>query len=102
MNRKGKLVQLRRELYLIPTKLPPGGKWTPAPTVNLRQLFEAIHLHPLPVPRIRMFEGPEADQTDTAVEAGIGQIGEFSVNFRQSTLFLRVREPTDFPAPRGR
>ena len=41
MNRKGVLVQLQRGLYLIPAKLPPGGRWTPAPAVILRHLFEA-------------------------------------------------------------
>jgi len=41
MNRKGRLVQLQRGLYLIPAKLPPGGKWTPAPAVILRHLFKA-------------------------------------------------------------
>lgn len=41
MNRKGMLVQLQRGLYLIPAKLPPGGKWTPPPAVILRNLFEA-------------------------------------------------------------
>lgn len=41
MNRKGGIVQLQRGLYLIPAKLPPGGKWTPAPQVILRHLFEA-------------------------------------------------------------
>jgi hypothetical protein len=70
--------------------------------VNLRHLFEAIQLYPLPVPSIRMFEGSEADRTDTTVEAGMSQVGEFSINFRQSTSFLCVREPTDFPNPRGR
>jgi hypothetical protein len=70
--------------------------------VNLRHLFEAILMHPLPVPSIRMFEGLEADRTDNTVETGMGQVGEFSVNFRRSTSFLCVREPTDFPNPRGR
>ena len=41
MNRRGMVVQLRRGLYLLPAKLPPGGKWTPAPGVILRHLFEA-------------------------------------------------------------
>lgn len=41
MNRKGRIVQLQRGLYLMPAKLPPGGKWTPAPAVILRHLFEA-------------------------------------------------------------
>ncbi len=41
MNQKGLIVQLQRGLYLIPAKLPPGGKWTPAPAVILRHLFVA-------------------------------------------------------------
>lgn len=41
MNQKGRVVQLQRGLYLLPAKLPPGGKWTPAPAVILRNLFEA-------------------------------------------------------------
>jgi len=41
MNKKGRVVQLQRGLYLLPAKLPPGGKWTPAPAVILRNLFES-------------------------------------------------------------
>jgi predicted transcriptional regulator of viral defense system len=41
MNRRGLLVQLQRGLYLVPAKLPPGGRWTPAPAVILSNLFEA-------------------------------------------------------------
>lgn len=41
MNRRGSVVQLQRGLYLLPAKLPPGGKWTPPPAVILRNLFEA-------------------------------------------------------------
>ena len=41
MNKRGGVVQLQRGLYLLPAKLPPGGKWTPAPAVILRNLFEA-------------------------------------------------------------
>jgi predicted transcriptional regulator of viral defense system len=41
MNQRGAVVQLQRGLYLLPAKLPPGGKWTPPPAVILRHLFEA-------------------------------------------------------------
>ena len=41
LNKRGMIVQLQRGLYLLPAKLPPGGKWTPAPQVILRHLFEA-------------------------------------------------------------
>ena len=40
-NQRGMVVQLQRGLYLLPAKLPPGGRWTPAPAVILRHLFEA-------------------------------------------------------------
>lgn len=30
MNRRGIIVQLKRGLYLLPQKLPPGGKWQPS------------------------------------------------------------------------
>ena len=29
MNRRGLIVQLQRGLYLLPAKLPPGGRWQP-------------------------------------------------------------------------
>ncbi|MEI6675657.1 MAG: IS4 family transposase [Verrucomicrobiota bacterium] len=41
MNQRGSVVQLQRGLYLLPVKLPPGGKWTPSPAAILRHLFEA-------------------------------------------------------------
>lgn len=41
MNKRGRVVQLQRGLYLLPAKLPSGGQWTPAPAVILHNLFEA-------------------------------------------------------------
>ena len=41
LNKRGMIVQLQRGLYLLPAKLPPGGKWTPSPQVILHHLFGA-------------------------------------------------------------
>lgn len=41
LGRSGLAIQLQRGLYLFPQKLPPGGRWTPSPTVVLKHLFEA-------------------------------------------------------------
>ena len=35
MNRRGTIIQLKRGLYLLPQKLPPGGKWQPSPEVAI-------------------------------------------------------------------
>ncbi|MFM8657693.1 MAG: hypothetical protein ACKOD5_11295 [Chthoniobacterales bacterium] len=41
LNRKGMAILLQRGLWLLPPKLPPGGRWTVPPDVILRHLFEA-------------------------------------------------------------
>jgi len=41
LNRRGMIVQIQRGLYLLPAKLPPGGRWSPPPAVLLANLFGA-------------------------------------------------------------
>jgi len=41
LGRKGLAVPVQRGLWLLPPKLPPGGRWTVPPDVILRHLFEA-------------------------------------------------------------
>jgi predicted transcriptional regulator of viral defense system len=41
MARDGMAIQLQRGLYLLPEKLPPGGRWQPPATVALWHFFEA-------------------------------------------------------------
>jgi predicted transcriptional regulator of viral defense system len=41
VNRKGMAILLQRGLWLLPPKLPPGGRWTVPPDILLRHLFEA-------------------------------------------------------------
>jgi predicted transcriptional regulator of viral defense system len=41
VHRKGFAILLQRGLWLLPSKLPPGGRWTVPPDVILRHLFEA-------------------------------------------------------------
>lgn len=41
LGRKGLAVAIQRGLWLLPAKLPPGGRWVPPPAVILRHLFEA-------------------------------------------------------------
>jgi predicted transcriptional regulator of viral defense system len=41
VNRKGLAILLQRGLWLLPPKLPPGGRWSVPPDVILRHLFEA-------------------------------------------------------------
>jgi predicted transcriptional regulator of viral defense system len=42
MGKKGLAIALRKGLWLLPCTLPPGGRWTPAPAIVLRRLFEAV------------------------------------------------------------
>lgn len=41
VRRKGLAIALQRGLWLLPPKLPPGGRWSVPPDVVLRHLFEA-------------------------------------------------------------
>lgn len=41
VRRKGLAIALQRGLWLLPPKLPPGGRWSVPPDVILRHLFEA-------------------------------------------------------------
>ncbi len=38
--RTGLIVRLRRGLYLVPKRIPPGGKWVPNEYVIVRELME--------------------------------------------------------------
>ncbi len=40
VRRKGLAIALQRGLWLLPPKLPPGGRWSVPPDVILRHLFE--------------------------------------------------------------
>ena len=42
MNRRGLIVQLKRGLYLLPSKLPLGGKWQPSPEVAIWYFMDSI------------------------------------------------------------
>ncbi len=39
MSRRGLITRVRRGLYLIPARLPPGGKWTPSEFLSLDTLI---------------------------------------------------------------
>lgn len=41
MARDGRVIQLQRGLYLLPEKLPPGGRWQPPAVVALWHFLEA-------------------------------------------------------------
>lgn len=41
LGRKGLVVPVQRGIWLLPPKLPPGGRWTVPSEVILRHLFEA-------------------------------------------------------------
>ena len=38
--RKGQIVRVRRGLYLVPSRLPPGGKWSPSEYLALATLID--------------------------------------------------------------
>lgn len=40
MSRRGLIARVRRGLYLVPTRLPPGGKWTPSEFLSLDTLIK--------------------------------------------------------------
>lgn len=42
MKRRGRVVQLQRGLYLVPPRLPPGGKWAPSPLFVVSALMREI------------------------------------------------------------
>jgi predicted transcriptional regulator of viral defense system len=43
LSRAGKIVRLARGLYLVPKKLPPGGKWRPHEYLILAKLMESLN-----------------------------------------------------------
>lgn len=42
MKRRGRAVQLMRGLYLIPPRLPPGGRWAPSPLFVVSSLMREL------------------------------------------------------------
>lgn len=40
MSRRGLIARVRRGLYLVPPRLPPGGKWTPSEFLSLDTLIK--------------------------------------------------------------
>lgn len=42
MSRSGLIVKLIRGLYLVPLRLPPGGKWTPSPFLMIDVLMKEL------------------------------------------------------------
>ncbi len=42
MGKSGLIVQLMRGYYLVPERLPPGGRWTPSPYLILKSLMQEL------------------------------------------------------------
>jgi hypothetical protein len=43
LSRAGMIAQVRRGLYLVPERLPLGGRWSPDEGLALNTLFDAIN-----------------------------------------------------------